>query len=869
MATTERGRQEWLALIEAQAVSGLSAAEFCRRKKVPVRKFYRWRQKIRTGPAAQTALQRIKEVQEGDASHLSLLGLGLFEFPAAAGQLQDLESLHLGKNRLSSLADDIEHLQELRRLWLYGNDFQTFPGSLRSLSKLEALYIRDNKLKALPENLGDLGSLEILDLRNNKLQELPRAIGRLRNLRSLLLGQNDLSILPSEIQELRQLERLDLPDNLALGLPPEILSKPPRELLEYYFRTIGASRKLNEAKLLFVGQGSVGKTSLVRRLVDGSFDEKETKTEGIDIREWPIKNLEGELVRLNMWDFGGQEIMHATHQFFLTKRSLYVLVLDARAGESQGNLHYWLEMIRIYGGGSPFLIVLNKCEEHYEALDENRLRLDYDGKIKILGFHYISCKSGQGVSELKQSIIELACSLPHVSDRLPEDYFQVKERLEEQAASADFITEKEYIDVCVKAGVQHRADRMRLLRFLHDLGCVLHYDDPDQIYHVRDTKVLNPEWVTGGVYRVLNDPDLLRAGEGVVQRADLQRLLSSDADSRARYPAHRYPFLVDMMRKYEICFDFPDDPGRLLVPELLSKNEPDVGWTMPHASAGDILDFEYWYVILPRGLMPRFIVRMHHHLTEHPTCWRAGAVLGIEGCRALVRGDTRAARVFVQIQGEGTHARRAALSAVRSCLEGVHRTYGHLKAEAKVRLPLDPDAPSVDYEFLLALEQEGVVDHWFEKARRKYNVRELLNGVDGREYDLFLSHNSNDKQVVRKLRDKLRQHGIRCWLAESDLTPGRPWQQEIAEAIGRCRCVAVLVGPDGFGPWQNLESQLSLDRAANLKGTVIPILLPGSAATPRDAPPELDFLKMVTWVDLRGGVSDEGVAPLVTAIRDY
>ena len=90
-------------------------------------------------------------------------------------------------------------------------------------------------------------------------------------------------------------------------------------------------RVLNEAKVLLVGQGGVGKTSLVKRLVDGGFDPEENKTEGIDIRKWHVE-VDGERIRLNVWDFGGQEIMHATHQFFLTKRSLYLLLWDARTG---------------------------------------------------------------------------------------------------------------------------------------------------------------------------------------------------------------------------------------------------------------------------------------------------------------------------------------------------------------------------------------------------------------------------------------------------------------------------------------------------------------------------------------------------------
>ena len=95
--------------------------------------------------------------------------------------------------------------------------------------------------------------------------------------------------------------------------------------LEYLFRIQEKAQPLNEAKLILVGYGAVGKTSLVNRLVHQTFDAGETKTEGIQITDWPLCLKGNEDVKLNVWDFGGQEIMHSTHQFFLTERSLYLL----------------------------------------------------------------------------------------------------------------------------------------------------------------------------------------------------------------------------------------------------------------------------------------------------------------------------------------------------------------------------------------------------------------------------------------------------------------------------------------------------------------------------------------------------------------
>jgi GTPase SAR1 family protein len=90
--------------------------------------------------------------------------------------------------------------------------------------------------------------------------------------------------------------------------------------------------RLYEAKLVILGEPGAGKTSLAKKLVDAHYalSPTEKSTEGIEIVCWKFPFREGKDFVVNIWDFGGQEIYHATHQFFLTGRSLYILVADAR-----------------------------------------------------------------------------------------------------------------------------------------------------------------------------------------------------------------------------------------------------------------------------------------------------------------------------------------------------------------------------------------------------------------------------------------------------------------------------------------------------------------------------------------------------------
>jgi nucleotide-binding universal stress UspA family protein len=130
------------------------------------------------------------------------------------------------------------------------------------------------------------------------------------------------------------------------------------------------------------------------------------------------------------------------------------------------------------------------------------------------------------------------------------------------------------------------------------------------------------------------------------------------------------------------------------------------------------------------------------------------------------------------------------------------------------------------------------------------------------QFDVFLCHNSKDKPMVRQLGEALKKRGLRVWLDEWELVPGRPWQEALEEIVQTTNAATVLVGNDGIGPWQDRELRGCLSEFVERGLPVIPVLLP-------DAPtkPALPFfLKQFTWVDLRGGLTNEGLETLVWGI---
>jgi hypothetical protein len=130
------------------------------------------------------------------------------------------------------------------------------------------------------------------------------------------------------------------------------------------------------------------------------------------------------------------------------------------------------------------------------------------------------------------------------------------------------------------------------------------------------------------------------------------------------------------------------------------------------------------------------------------------------------------------------------------------------------------------------------------------------------DFHVFLSHNSDDKPVVREIAAALRARGLRPWLDEDELIPGRPWQEALEQIIESCATAAILVGPSGFGPWQTPEMRACISEFVEREIPVLPVLLPGlSKATKIPL-----FLKAFTWIDLRDGITEEGIDRLVWGI---
>jgi len=811
----------------------------------------------------------------------------LTSLPESIGQLTELKFLFSDRNELSELPDSIGGLAKLQLLHVPYNRLGLLPDTIGQCAELQALYAHDNQLTGLPESIAELKNLMVLDLHSNEITRLPESLGHFARLRNLNVADNRITSLPESLREVSSLMALYLHENADLGLPAEVMgatwdsvfkrkahSAKPSGILEYYSRVRGGRRPLNEAKLIIVGRGGTGKTSIVNRLVHDYFDKDEKKTDGIQITGWKLTLTGSESVRLNIWDFGGQEIMHATHQFFLSRRSLYLLVLNGREGGEDADAEYWLRLIDSFGRQSPVIVVLNKVREH--PFDVNRLALQRKYPT-IRHFIKTDCEDLTGLQELRLAIEQETDQLEHLRDAFPASWFTIKDQL--AGMTRNYLGFDQYREFCEAHGETDKKAQEDLAGYLHSLGIILNYrEDP----RLQDTYVLNPHWVTNGMYKILNS-EILERQKGEIRLGDLSSIFDD-----AEYPPRMRRFIFDLMRKFDLCFNFPEEDTHYLIPELLDKQEPNQA---AEFKPDQCLNFQYHYPVSPEGLLPRFIVRSHM-LSDGLPRWRTGVILKFEGCHALVKADIPDKKVFLYVSGP-ISSRRRLLAVIRSDFERIHRDIHKLQPDEMVPIPQHANVV-VPYQKLLAME-EAKIRKFPEYADGKVfdvDVQELLNGVDlegtrrnARKVDdlrqavqLFYSYAHKDEALRNELETHLkllhRQGLIDSW-QDRKVEAGGAWKQRIDDKLEHADIILLLVSADFIASdyCYDKEMKRALERERDGDARVIPILVRDvnweGAPFAKLQPLPKDGLPVIKWPDKDSAWRNvaEGIERVVEEIR--
>lgn len=605
----------------------------------------------------------------------------------------------ISKSKLS-----LEDLPKITYLHFWNKDLDSIIDEIGLLSSLRILKLTRNKLSILPDSFKNLILLEELDLSENQFSTIPSVVFSLINLKSLKLNNNKLDTLPIEILDFT-FNKYEVAGwvkgNKFINPSPEIISGGLEAIKVYYSDMEEETQPVNEIKILFVGDGGAGKTSLINRLVFDNFNSGEEKTNGIVKQEYNFEKISA-----NFWDFGGQTIYHSTHQFFLSKRSIYVLVLDGRKEQEE---EYWLKMIDNFGGDSKVFVILNKIDDNQQAsLDEKFLRNKYPS---ITSFIKISCKEGIGIDEFKQKLESEINKSAIIKEELPKSWFDTKDELEKM--TEDFLDYESFEKICFNNNVKKESQKI-LVNFLHDLGVILNFGED---YKLKHTHIINPDWATEGVYNIINSKELCDE-DGLLNTQHLDKILDT-----SKYPIDKHIYLIELMKKFELCFEKNND--YILIPDLLPKNEPDFSFNQNEA-----IKFRLKYDFLPKASITRFIVN-EHNLIYNGLVWRKGVVLEdiILKTKAIVREDRVEKIIEIIVFGE---QKRELLAKIRATFGKINENFQTNKIIEQVLLPDDEDIV-IDFDHLLFLEQVNELKFYPQGSKKEYYVSTLLDGFIRRD----------------------------------------------------------------------------------------------------------------------------------------
>lgn len=551
------------------------------------------------------------------------------------------------------------------------------PDEVFELPKLELLILIGNKLTELPPKISQLKNLLTMSLNSNHITRLPKEIAELKNLRILDLGNNQLTELPREIAKLEKLTSLELSGNdLYVSLPSSIIEKGTRAVLNYLHALDGKIRVWT-SKMVLVGEGGVGKTCLLDALEGKEFDPKCETTHGIDIRKLLLRypNNEGICMDLNVWDFGGQDIYHATHQFYLTNHALFLLVWSARLGFEAGKVYKWLETIEALAPDSPILIVATNSIERGADLPKGDIRDKYGDKVH---FYEVDNKNKHGIKELKQAIQQFAADLKYMGVERPKSWVNASKAI--QQLGKKYISKKELFNKFTKAGVI-KENHETLAIYLHELGDILFFPDEEEL---GDTIIIKPAWVSKHIARILDSKEVSKQA-GFLHKTLMQKLWSD-------LTPHLQDKFITLMEKYDLSYKTENDVEISLIVEKLKYEEPPEYkkiWYNFQPAESEI-SFKYELETIPPGIPTWFIARTHRFSIH--VHWRNGVLLQDKEKKhlGLVIARPENKEVWLKVRGIMPYYFFALL---RDTLELTFNRFEGLKRITKVPCPGHKEAP--------------------------------------------------------------------------------------------------------------------------------------------------------------------------------
>ena len=692
-------------------------------------------------------IRKLQQNEIEDLVHLGILDLSytnIKKLPESIGKLTNLQELNLSSTKIEELPEWMGELRNLERLYLRDTNIEQLPESIGKLANLEWLDLSETKIEELPESIGKLTSLEELDLNETKIKELSEWLEELINLQRLDLSSTKLKKLPYSLFQLdleykfkEYFSLLEDGINLyqtQLTQMPISLFMQDRSLIKAYYEE---ERKLiNESKVILLGDGGAGKTYLVDRIFNNGerlpgTHEPDTTT-GILIRDYPMEMENGSLMSVRFWDFGGQQIMHSMHRCFLTSRSLYVVLLDARNDTQDFQAYYWLNNIKSFAPDAPVILVINKMDQNPTAsVNQRELTRKYPNLKEVIR---ISARKDEK-AEFDHFLYKFKQQLTILDGygmEFPISWFQIMKTLEEKhQEEISYIEQEDYEKICIKNGIKDPEIQRWLLEWFNDLGVCFSFHKGNDSLSLSPYKVLDPKWLLNAIYLIIYF-GREKAEKGILSGSAIKNILKNQSGSVYKDKTYSYrsttiPFILEIMRKFEISY--PLDSGREFIPALCQKEE---GNEECLEEKKPMLEYLFRYEYLPENVLHRLMIQMNQWLDFH-CIWRSGMRMQEDstGLSALIRAEQKQLHIFIR-SSSSLHEPWEMLNRIRECLLKIHREL-NLLAEDVILFRKGTFIEDISYDRITKYLKNHHKKYYIPDINEEIDLYELIGKVEGRE----------------------------------------------------------------------------------------------------------------------------------------
>lgn len=767
------------------------------------------------------------------------------------------DSIDLSSQQLTEVPLKLKTIKFIKRLNLSGNNLERLPEWLSEFDNLEVLDLKDCNLRQLFPGINKLKKLKSLFISRNNLTELSQGLSELDNLIVLFAKSNLISHLPNWAFKIQS---FDYDYNPVVDPPLEIYSRGTEAISNYIKEKEKGTQKIFEAKLLIVGEPGAGKTSLMRKIIDEKYElnPAETSTLGIEIQPYYFLN-NGNKFRVNIWDFGGQEIYHSTHQFFLTKRSLYVLLADNRAEDTDFN--YWMQTVELLSENSPLLITLNEKQNRKKDINISGMRERFTNLQKDFSLNLAT--DVETLKQLKKYIQLEIQGLSHIGDELPKSWVQIREKLEKKSRETPYISDVEYFGICNKIGGFDTKQAQLLSEYFHDIGLFLHFQENPVL---KRWIILKPDWGTQGVYNILDDAGVIERN-GFFTKTDIKRLWSS------QFYDTMHDELIALMTKFELCYQIDGNETNYIVPEMLQRNKPAYKW-----DTYDNIIIKYEYEFMPKGIITRFIVRMQEYIKDQDLVWREGVILNRSSSTKAEIIQTYGKREFL-IRVCGLE-KNDFLTIILYNIDKINSTFKNIKVKKLVPcncakcIKLN-EKNYYEYDFLKRLQNKNIVTHRCSESLEEVRVGNLLSstfGNDSGKISCYLSYSEQDHKLkeifLKHFHPIITEYNLFVW-DQSKISPGDHEKITRSENLTYSNIFICLVTANYYSDTTIAKQEIEriAERAQTDGCSLIPIIM---TEVYNEASPYADY-KPVLYKDkpiMSHSNNDEALVDAIYQIRD-